>query len=129
MATSTLPERAAGFAPPQPLEQRHHGDRLFKAALTAAALAIPVLLGFMVVELWMGSRLAIGRFGLGFVTGSTWDPVAERFGAFPLIIGTLASSFLALLIAVPLCLTFGAGAAASAIMLMPYSRKYSDMED
>ena len=104
MATSTLPERTAGIAPPQPLEQRHYGDRLFKALLTVAALAVPVLLGFLVYELWMGSRLAIGRFGTAFVSGSTWDPVAEQFGAFPLIIGTLASSFLALLIAVPLSL-------------------------
>ena len=104
MATSTLPERTAGIAPPQPLERRHHGDRLFKAVLTAAALAIPVLLGFLVFELWSGARLALSRFGPGFITGSTWDPVAEQFGAFPLIIGTLASSFLALLIAVPLSL-------------------------
>lgn len=104
MATSTLPERTAGVAPPQPLERRHYGDRLFKAVLTAAALAIPVLLGFLVYELWSGARPAMSRFGPGFITGSTWDPVAEQFGAFPLIIGTLASSFLALLIAVPLSL-------------------------
>jgi phosphate transport system permease protein len=52
----------------------------------------------------MGSQLAIHRFGLGFVTSSTWDPVAEQFGAFPLIFGTLLSSLLALLLAVPLSL-------------------------
>ena len=79
-------------------------DRLFRLVLTAAALAIPVLLAFLVYELYMGSRLAIHRFGLGFVTESTWDPVAEQFGAFPLIFGTLLSSLLALLIAVPLSL-------------------------
>ena len=45
---------------------------------------IPVLLGFLVYELWIGSRLAIAKFGLDFVTTSTWDPVAEQFGAFPL---------------------------------------------
>ena len=79
-------------------------DRLFRLVLTAAALAIPVLLGFLVYELYTGSRLAIDRFGFSFVTESTWDPVAERFGAFPLIFGTLVSSLLALLIAVPLSL-------------------------
>jgi phosphate transport system permease protein len=80
------------------------GDRVFRALLTVAALAVPLLLGFLVLELWLGSRLAIERFGFGFATSSVWDPVAERFGALPLIVGTLASSFLALLIAVPLSL-------------------------
>ena len=51
-----------------------------------------------------GARLAIGKFGFGFVTTSTWDPVAEQFGAFPLIFGTLVSSLVALVIAVPLSL-------------------------
>ena len=45
-----------------------------------------------------------GQFGFNFITDSIWDPVAEKFGAFPLIFGTLLSSFLALLIAVPLSL-------------------------
>jgi len=72
--------------------------------LTLAASAIPVLLGFLVYELYMGSRLAMGQFGFNFITDSIWDPVAEKFGAFPLIFGTLLSSFLALLIAVPLSL-------------------------
>ena len=79
-------------------------DRLFRVVLTVAALAIPVLLGFLVYELYMGSRLAMGQFGFNFITDSIWDPVAEKFGAFPLIFGTLLSSFLALLIAVPLSL-------------------------
>ena len=68
------------------------GDRVFKAVLTAAALAVPVLMGFLVWELWSGARLAIGEFGFGFVTSSDWDPVAGQFGALPLIFGTLLSS-------------------------------------
>jgi len=75
---------------------------LFRAMLTLAALAIPVLLGFLVWELWTGSALARQRFGGEFVASSAWDPVAEQFGALPLIFGTLVSSLLALLIAVPL---------------------------
>jgi phosphate transport system permease protein len=67
-------------------------------------VTVPVLLGFLVYELWTGSELAISRFGLGFLTSSTWDPVAEQFGAYALIFGTLVSSFIALLIAVPLSL-------------------------
>jgi phosphate transport system permease protein len=69
-----------------------------------AAVAIPVLLAFLVYELYTGSRLAIGRYGFGFITSSTWDPVAEVFGAWPLILGTLLSSAIALVIAVPLSL-------------------------
>src|SRR6266853_2090769 len=86
------------------LEVRSYGDRLFKLLLTLGAVSVPVLLGFLVLELWQGSRLAIAKFGLGFVTNSVWDPVTEEFGAFPLIFGTLVSSLVALVIAVPLSL-------------------------
>jgi phosphate transport system permease protein len=53
-------------------------------------------------QLWSGSSLAIKKFGVHFLTTSTWDPVAEEFGALPFIYGTLVSSLIALLIAVPL---------------------------
>jgi phosphate transport system permease protein len=86
------------------LERSNYGDRVFRLVLTIAALLIPVLLGFLVYELWTGASLAVERFGLQFITSSTWDPVAEEFGAFPLIFGTLLSSLIALLIAVPLSL-------------------------
>jgi phosphate transport system permease protein len=86
------------------LERANYGDRIFKLLLTVAALAVPVLLGFLVFELWSGADLAIRRFGLDFVTTSVWDPVAEQFGALPLIFGTLLSSLIALIIAVPLSL-------------------------
>jgi phosphate transport system permease protein len=78
------------------------GDRVFRALLTLAALSIPVLLGFLAWELVTGSRLAIERYGLRFLTTSVWDPVADQFGALPLIFGTLISSLIALVIAVPL---------------------------
>ncbi len=86
------------------LEGRNPGDAIFRGALTAAALAVPALLGFLVYELWIGSRLAIDRYGFGFITGATWDPVTEEFGALPLIFGTLVSAAIALVIAVPLSL-------------------------
>jgi phosphate transport system permease protein len=95
---------SARSTPSVSLEQANYGDLAFKLILTVAALLIPVLLGFLVYELWSGAKLAIGRYGLGFVTSSTWDPVAEEFGAFPLMFGTLLSSLIALLIAVPLSL-------------------------
>jgi phosphate transport system permease protein len=105
MTAITERELARPAAPERPpLERTSHGDRIFRGLLTLGALTIPVLLGFLVLELWKGARLAIGKFGLHFVTSSVWDPVAEQFGAFPLIFGTLVSSLLALAIAVPLSL-------------------------
>jgi phosphate transport system permease protein len=89
---------------PLSLQSRAYGDRAFKLLLTCTAALIPILLGFLVYELWTGSRLAMTKFGLAFVTTSVWDPVAEQFGAFPLIFGTLLSSLIALAIAVPLSL-------------------------
>jgi phosphate transport system permease protein len=97
------PQRVPPSATPS-LERANYGDRVFKILLTLGALAIPILLGFLVYQLWAGSSLAIGKFGLTFITESTWDPVAEEFGAFPLIFGTLVSSLVALVIAVPLSL-------------------------
>jgi phosphate transport system permease protein len=102
--TAVKEAEATRSAPPVSLERANYGDRIFKLVLTLAALLIPIMLAFLVYELWTGSRLAIDRFGLNFVTSSTWDPVAEEFGAFPLIFGTLLSSLIALLIAVPLSL-------------------------
>lgn len=86
------------------LEGRNLGDAVFRGVLTTAALAVPALLAFLVYELWLGSRLAIDRYGIGFVAGATWDPVTEEFGALPLIFGTVVSAAIALLIAVPLSL-------------------------
>jgi phosphate transport system permease protein len=102
MTASTETSRAAPLA--ASLERANHGDRVFKGVLTLAAVTVPILLGFLVYELWDGAKLAIARYGFDFVVSSTWDPVAERFGAMPLIFGTLISSVIALLIAVPLSL-------------------------
>jgi phosphate transport system permease protein len=104
MTATREPATTAVHAPAASLQRANHGDRAFKGLLTIAAVAVPILLGFLVYELWDGASLAIARYGFGFVTSSTWDPVAEEFGAMPLIFGTLISSLLALLIAVPLSL-------------------------
>ncbi|MEP6571424.1 MAG: phosphate ABC transporter permease subunit PstC [Gemmatimonadota bacterium] len=104
MTTALSPGRPSSAEPAVSLEKAAVGDRVFRILLTATALSIPLLMLFLVIELIRGSELAIGRFGLHFITSSVWDPVAEQFGAFPLIFGTLLSSFLALLIAVPLSL-------------------------
>jgi phosphate transport system permease protein len=77
-------------------------DRVFRSAITACGLAVLGVLVLIVYELVSGSRLSWHAFGFKFFGGSDWDPVSERFGALPFIYGTLVSSILALLIAVPL---------------------------
>ena len=106
MSTTAVPETPSPIsAAPVTIRDRIPvGDLIFRIALTAAALVIPVLLLFLGLELFQGSQLAIHKFGFSFLTTSTWDPVAEQFGALPLIFGTLLSSAIALLIAVPLSL-------------------------
>jgi phosphate transport system permease protein len=66
------------------------------------ALSVFVLIVLIGLELWRGSHLALQKFGWRFLTGSEWDPVSGRFGAVPFIFGTVVSSAIALLIAVPL---------------------------
>ena len=78
------------------------GDRAFEWLTLAMASAVVVLVILIGLELWNGSSLAIKKFGFHFLTTSTWDPVAEQFGALPFIYGTLVSSAIALVIAVPL---------------------------
>lgn len=77
-------------------------DRVFRWAAFLAALSVAGLVALVGWELYSGSKLAIQKFGLSFLTTSTWDPVADEYGALPFIFGTLVSSLIALLIAVPL---------------------------
>jgi phosphate transport system permease protein len=78
------------------------GDAVFKWITLAMAASVGALVVVVGWQMWKGSRLAIQKFGFGFLTSSTWDPVREEFGALPFIFGTLVSSLIALVIAVPL---------------------------
>src|SRR5437660_9954029 len=78
------------------------GDKAFEWLTLAMALTVVVLVILIGWELWHGSVLAIKKFGFHFLVTSTWDPVANQFGALPFIYGTLVSSLIALVIAVPL---------------------------
>jgi phosphate transport system permease protein len=91
------------------------GDRIYRGVIRGAALTVVVLVGAMIVEMTRTAWPAIRAFGWRFLATSTWDPVAEHFGALPFIYGTLVSSALALLIAVPL----GLGAAIYLAELAP----------
>jgi phosphate transport system permease protein len=76
-------------------------DRAFQWITAAAAWLVLLLLGGVAVSMAWGGRLAFQTFGWGFVIGKDWDVVGEKFGAFVPIYGTLVTSAIALIIAVP----------------------------
>src|SRR5437899_1362235 len=88
---------ARAMAPPS-----RFGDKAFQWLTLAMAMVVVVLVILTGWQLWRGSSLAVEKFGFHFLATSTWDPVAEQFGALPFIYGTLVSSLIALLIAMPL---------------------------
>jgi phosphate transport system permease protein len=82
----------------------HIADGIFHFAMLTCGLCVLALVGVILYELVKGSRLSWHAFGLKFFFQSEWDPVNEQFGALPFVYGTLVSSLLALLIAVPLAI-------------------------
>ena len=79
-------------------------DRSFSALLLVCAFSIFAIVLFILVVLIARSKLSLVQFGWSFFSRSAWDPVSGDFGALPFIFGTLATSSLALLMAVPLAL-------------------------
>lgn len=80
----------------------NRGDRLFRGVLRLFGLVVLAMALIILVELWGVARPSVERFGLQFLLQTDWDPVRERFGALPFIYGTLVSSLIAILLAVPL---------------------------
>jgi phosphate transport system permease protein len=79
----------------------NRGDRAFTVGVTVLAIGIPVLLGAIFLLLALDAMPSITRYGLGFLTSSTWNPVSEQFGAAAYIYGTVVTSVVALLLAAP----------------------------
>lgn len=94
---------------------RRLGDRIFSNLTLVFALVIVGILLGLVVVLNIDAAPAISKFGLSFLSSTSWDPVKESFGALPAIYGTLLSSAIALIIAVPISL----GAAIFLVELAP----------
>ena len=78
------------------------GPDLFHLLCWVAAAAAVATLGLIVYEIVSGALPAIQKFGLGFLASSSWVPNRESFGVFPFIVGTAASSLIAILFAFPL---------------------------
>ncbi len=97
------------------LKRLRSGDEVARLITLAFAASILLVTLALICELWISSSLARQKFGLSFLTGREWDPVADSFGALPFVYGTAVTSAVALLIAVPL----GLGAAIFLAELAP----------
>ncbi len=102
------------------LGRLHGGDEIAHLVALLFGLMLVLLTALIAFELFRNSSLARHQFGWNFLFTQTWDPVADQYGAAPFVYGTLVTSALALLIAVPL----GVGAALFLAELAP--RRISD---
>ena len=96
-----MPRTAPHGRPPVPRRAAPWADTLFSVLAHGAAWLTLALLAGIILSLFIGAAPAIRQFGLGFLWTSDWDPVQERFGGLVMIYGTLMTSIIALVIAVP----------------------------
>ena len=95
-------ESTLSFTQERTSPKHNLGDVLFKYTTMIFAVIVLSLILLMGYEMFHDSKPSILKFGWGFLTGTTWDPVQEAYGALPFIFGTLVSSAIALVIALPL---------------------------
>jgi len=86
----------------QALNRLRVGDRIFFWLTRLSAIGVLLLLGGVIIALIEGSMLAIRAFGFGFLIDHQWNPVTDQFGAIAPIYGTIVTSFIAMLFAVPI---------------------------
>jgi phosphate transport system permease protein len=84
------------------IERLRLGDKVFRLLTKTAAIGVLISLGGVMFSLIDGSLPALRTFGLDFLLEQRWNPVTEKFGALAPIYGTLVTSFIAMLIAVPI---------------------------
>jgi phosphate transport system permease protein len=83
------------------LDRLRLGDAAFRQVTRAAAVGVLLLLSGVIISLVAGSLPAFRTFGFGFLVSERWNPVTDNFGALPAIYGTVLTSAIAMLIAVP----------------------------
>ena len=83
------------------LDRLRLGDSIFRNLTRGAAVLVLVILGGVIVALIAGAWPALSTFGLTFLIDESWNPVTDRFGAIAPIYGTIVTSLIAMLIAVP----------------------------
>ena len=105
MSQTSLTGQQAAARPPAPIRasraQGRLGDRVFKLFAAAAAGLVLLSLGAAALSMLYGGIPAFRKFGVAFLYSSVWDPVAQNFGALVPIYGTIVSSALAMLLAIP----------------------------
>ena len=92
------------FVPRRSSRASRFADFSFQGLVWLSAAGVLAIVAFILTELIKGSSLSLHQFGWKFFIGSDWDPVNGNFGSVPFIYGTLVSSLVALIIAVPLSL-------------------------
>jgi phosphate transport system permease protein len=95
-------ESAAGTAKPKAKPRGGVLDLVFEFLCLGSATILLLAIGWVLVSLFMGGWPALHKFGLAFLVTSTWNPVTEVYGAAGPVVGTLITSFLSLLIALPI---------------------------
>jgi phosphate transport system permease protein len=95
-------QAAALTAPPVPGPKFRPGDVIFATIARASGIFVLLLLGSLILSLFIGGFPAFRHFGANFLVSATWDPVKEVFGAGVSIYGTVMTSILAMILAVPL---------------------------
>ena len=98
---------AAEISQDIPSGGRRYGDRGLRILTTATALLVGVVMVLIVIEVVDGAWPAIEEFGASFLTTSAWNPVTDEFGARDLIVGTLFTSIVSLILAVPIGIAIG----------------------
>ncbi|MGA9209045.1 MAG: phosphate ABC transporter permease subunit PstC [Terriglobales bacterium] len=91
----------AAVARAKVLDRLRLGDVAFRQMTRAAAVGVLLLLSGVIISLVAGSLPAFRTFGFGFLVSERWNPVTDNFGALPAIYGTVLTSAIAMLIAVP----------------------------
>ena len=120
-ATTVAHEVPPHAGPRAFLRKLRSGDEIAHLITLVFAASVLLITSLLVIELWRTSQLSRAKFGWMFFWTRTWDPIFDNFGAAPFIYGTLVTSAVALVIAVPLGL-------ASAIFLSELApRKISDI--
>ena len=92
---------AEAVARTKALDRLRLGDTVFRHLTRIAAIGVLLLLSGVIISLIDGSIPAFKTFGFGFLISSSWNPVTDNYGALPAIYGTILTSFIAMLIAVP----------------------------
>ena len=86
------------------LQRVNIGDRAYAALLSALGGAVLIVAGVIVLVLWNSAHTSLASHPLDFIKGQDWDPVRQSFGALPFIYGTLVTSAISIIVAVPVAL-------------------------